>query len=153
MSTKVKPVVPEKAVRNYIAGVLHEGAMLKFHGIGEAREVGFHEVWVWEERPTFTDPHFTKVTFHGRSHVSSGWARYEGKFGVWIVDITAEGSLSTADARKQPCTRIWGKPYCTHSSDEWCETQEQRKARLTALFEQYPMNERPNERWSWYKQA
>lgn len=143
-STKVRPIVPEKSVQGYISNVLQDGKMRKFCGIGDAREVGFHEIWVWEERPTYSDPHYTKVTFHGRTHVSSGWARYEGKFGTWVIDLASEGQ-STA------CTRTWGRPYCTHPSDEWCETPEQRRQRLTQLFEQYPMTERENERWSWDK--
>jgi len=150
MSTKIRPVVPEKAVRNYIAGIFQEGAMRKFYGIGGAREVGFHEVWIWEERPTFTDPHYTKVTFKGKTHISNGWARYEGKFGVWIIDLT---SGSSGDEQRKVCTKVWGKPYCTHPSNEWNETQDQRKERLAVLFEQYPMTEQENGRWSWYKSA
>ena len=149
MSTKVKPVVPEKAVRNYIAAILRDGQLRKFYGLEDtAREVPFHETWVWEERPTFSDPHYTRVEFHGRTHVSSGWARYEGQFGVWVIDIT---SASSGDAERRVCTRTWGKPYCTHPSDEWHETQEQRKERLAALFEKYSMTEQENERWSWYR--
>lgn len=151
MRTKPVIVVPEKAVRNYIAGILQEGKMRKLCGIDDGREVGFHEVWEWEDRPVFSDPHYRKVTFHGRTHLSAGWAYYEGEFGEWIVDLDSEHGDSSKEGRKQPCTKVCGAPYCTKQSDEWHETQEQKRERLTRLFELYPFNESPNDRWSWRK--
>lgn len=149
MSTKPYTAVPAKEVRNYIASILHEGKMRKLCGIDEGREIGFQEVWVWEERPVFSDLHYTRVTFHGRTYLSHGWAEYEGMYGKWIVDLIVE--RSDTEGYKAPCTKVYGTPDCVQPSDEWRETPEQKRERLTKLFEQYPMNEGPNERWSWYK--
>lgn len=151
MRTKPVIVVPEKAVRNYIAGILQEGKMRKLWGIDDGREVGFHEVWLWEERPIFSDPHYRKVTFHGRTHLSAGWADYEGEFGKWTIYLNSDRGDSSREGRKQPCTKTYGTPDCIKQSDEWHETPEQRRERLTRLFELYPFNETQNERWSWIK--
>lgn len=148
MSTKKKPVEPAKSVKAYIAGIFQDGRMRQFVGMDKGnRDIPFHEIWVWEERPTFSDPHYRRVTFHGKTHISNGWARYEGEFGVWVVDLT-----TSKDEPRPACTKVWGTPQCVSPSEEWRETVQARRERLAALFERFPMNEGPAERWSFTKE-
>lgn len=137
MRTKPIVVVPEKMVRNYVANVLRPSYHAK-------RDVNFCEVWIWEERPTFTDPYYRKVTFHGRTRFSAGWAEYEGEFGKWMIHLDSQHD-------KYPCTTVYGAPECIEASNEWCETQEQKRERLMRLFKIYPFNELPHKNYSWTK--
>lgn len=125
-----------KYVRNTIEGVMKQcgnAGVLHNH-----IEVPFGETIEWEEKPTFMNPHWTKITFYGYTRFQQAFAHYDGEFGVWEVDLALQfGPPDNEElARRRPCVRTWGKAQCFTRSDEWRETSEQRKERLKKWFEE-----------------
>lgn len=130
MSTK--PVtIKEEDLHKHVKSEIQ--AALK--GIGS---VPYLKTELWEEFPTHSNPHWTKITFYGYGPIRQAFACYEGKYGIWEVCIEVAGGRikDTDEAKLYPCTRVWGKPVCCHPSDEWRESTEARRARIAQWIEE-----------------
>jgi hypothetical protein len=133
MKTKVRPI-REKDLPRYvkaeIEGIIapHETSRIS----GKALQIPFQAEVEWEERPTVLHPHWTKVIFYGATRFAQGFAHYRGQYGEWQIDLAPwNGPIETIEeAQSVPCTRTWGTAHCIKASDEWRETQEQRRARI-----------------------
>lgn len=94
-------------------------------------KVGFKQIIFWEDRPTWSNPHWTKITFHGNTRFQQGHAIYEGPYGKWLVYLCGlTGPISKERWQIEPCNRTYGTPECIEPSNEWRESPEQRKERL-----------------------
>src|SRR6266702_3643723 len=132
---RTKPVIRQEEklhiyVKNTIEAVIKQcgTAGITTHSI----QVPFGATIRWEEKPTFTHPHWTRIVFYGYTRLERGFAHYEGEFGVWEIDLALWGGypVDTEEAKRKPCVRTWGKAQCFTCSDEWRETIEQRRERL-----------------------
>ena len=139
MRTKAKPLDEKKLplyVKNIVEGVIapHETSRIS----GTALKIPFEAVIEWEERPRVHHPHWTKITFHGCKRFEQAFAHYRGMYGEWYVDLAAWNGpfCSIEEAMKKPCTRTWGTPVCVTPSDEWRETQTQRRERIAAWMKE-----------------
>jgi hypothetical protein len=117
-----------------------EGAMCPHdtsRSCGTSIKIGFKETIQWESRPTWHDPHWTKITFYGNTRFEQGFAEYEGPYGKWRVYLVGlTGPISKEKWQIAPCERTYGAPWCIEPSDEWHETPEQRKERIKRWIEE-----------------
>lgn len=136
MRTKYSPT--EKDLPRLVRARV-EGAMAPHdtsRASGGSIKVGFKETILWEERPTWSNPHWTKITFHGNTRFEQGFAEYEGPYGKWWVRLQGlTGPITYERLETEPCNRTYGTPKCEEPSDEWRETPEQRKERIRQWIE------------------
>lgn len=138
MSTKYKPIAEKdlpklvkRAVENAIAP--HDTSRIS----GQSLQIPFKETVFWESKPSFSDPHWTKITFYGNTRFEQGFAVYEGMYGKWQVDLVGiSGPILQKRWEIEPCNRTYGTPQCVQASDEWRETPEQRKERIKQWIEE-----------------
>jgi hypothetical protein len=138
---RTKPVIRQEEklpiyVKNTIDAIMKQCGTAGMTGY--SIEVPFGATIEWEEKPTFTHPHWTRITFYGYTRLQQAFAHYEGEFGVWEIDLALwNGPSDSAEiAQRKPCTRTWGKAQCFTRSNEWRETSEQRKERLKKWFDE-----------------
>lgn len=137
---RTKPVVrlEEKLhiyVKNTISSIMPDCGNAGMYG--RSIEVPFGETVEWVEKPTFSNPHWTKVTFYGYTRFEEAFARYEGEYGIWEIGLALFGGPPANDeiARRRPCVRTWGRAKCYTPSNEWRETKEERHTRLVKLID------------------
>ena len=100
--------------------------------------IHFKQVVEWEERPSISsNPHWTKIVFHGATRFNRPYAIIDCLYGKWDVPLSMRVGLHDyGELKDKPATRTWGTPTCIEPSDEWRETKEQRIARLQIWIEQ-----------------
>lgn len=103
-------------------------------------QIGYREEWLWEQLPTVNNGFcHTRITLSGNTRFSGGQARYEGPYGVWLLDLAGpSGPPRTDEQAYRPCTRTWGQAHCQRESNVWHETEEQRRERARALLKTDP---------------
>jgi hypothetical protein len=121
-----------------------------------AHPIGWKEEWVREQSPTFEDPHYTRIYFYGCNRFRYAYARYEGPYGKWMVSLLPDFGVSwqEEEARKiHPAERASrSAASCLEPSNEWCESGDERRARIAAWCEQgVNLCLMPTERVSWKK--
>ena len=128
---------PAQEVKAIVQGIFDEYYLAPGNDL---LKIGFQEVWLWESLPTQNNGFWhTRVTLTGNTRFSSGQARYEGPYGVWLIDLASQdGFPHTEQDVYRPCTRTWGKARCQQASEVWHETEEQRRERVRLLLESDP---------------